>query len=321
MNVLVLGGYGAVGTHLVAELRRGGDTVISAGRDPARADHAIDLGEPGLGSYRGTLAGIDVVVNAAGAEDPRLVEVAGTYGCAFVDITASVGYIARLQRLDAPIPVLVDVGLAPGLTNLLAAAIHRRVPGPIDLAVFLGAGERHGAAATAWSYRLLGKHFHDHDHRVRNYTQPEIFDLPGYGRRRLYRLDFSDQHSLTGDLAVRVRTYFGLDSRLATAALAAATWIPGAAYASRALRGLHFPGTDNWTVLARGHDGTMRWARGAGQSRATAVVAATAARAATRLTSGIHPLHRVLTLADIPSDRGIHLDAADIRRSFPPNQR
>jgi hypothetical protein len=49
----------------------------------------------------------------------------------------------------------------------------------------------------------------------------------GWGRRRLYRTDFSDQHSLTRDLGVPVRTYFGLDSRLATGALAALTWAPG----------------------------------------------------------------------------------------------
>ncbi|MFC9962743.1 hypothetical protein ACFVH4_00710 [Nocardia ignorata] len=45
----------------------------------------------------------------------------------------------------------------------------------------LGAGERHGAAAVEWSYRLLGKHFRDGDDDIRNYTQPETFRYPGTG--------------------------------------------------------------------------------------------------------------------------------------------
>jgi hypothetical protein len=76
--------------------------------------------------------------------------------------------------------------LGPGLTNLLAAAVHDTEPGPIDIALLVGAGERHGAAATAWSYGLLGKRFRDPDGRlVRNYTRPRRFALPSDGRRRL----------------------------------------------------------------------------------------------------------------------------------------
>ncbi|MGY1942730.1 saccharopine dehydrogenase family protein [Nocardia asiatica] len=304
MKVLVLGGYGAVGRHLVAELRRSGDTALAAGRDPARADVAIDLGEPRLQSYQKSLDGIDVVVNASGFEDPRLAERAADRGSAFVDVTASTEYVARLEQATLPRPVIVSVGLAPGLTNLLAAAVHARTPEPIDIAVLLGAGERHGAAATEWSYRLLGRKFRADDELVRNYTRPRIFTLPGHRRRRLFRTDFSDQHVLTRDLGVRVRTYFALDSRVATTALSLATWIPGAAGMPR---GFHFPGTDEWTVLARAQSGLAHWARGRNQSRATAVLAVRAVRAAAGLAPGMHHLHNVLRLADLPADSGIEI--------------
>ena len=210
-----------------------------------------------------------------------------------------------MERLDPARPVFLSVGLAPGLTNLLAAAVHAAAPGPVDLAVFLGAGERHGAAAVAWSYGLLGRRFHDPatGGQVRSYTQPRRFDLPGLGRRRLYRADFSDQHALTRDLQVPVRTYFGLDSRLATATLAALTRIPGASHAPQ---GLPLPGSDRWLVLARTEDGTSRWASGRVESHATAVLAATATHVAAELPAGIHHLHQVLTLADVPAERGIH---------------
>lgn len=298
MRVLVLGGYGAVGGHLVTELRRRGDAVVVAGRDPARSDTVIDLQDPRLSAYRAALPRTDVTVNASGAENPRLAALAGDHGSAFIEISATSEYLDDLARTNVGSPVVVEVGLAPGLTNLLAAAVHRTSPGPIDLAVFLGAGEHHGAAAVEWSYRLLGKHFRDGDGYIRNYTQPETFLLPGHRRpRRLYRLDFADQHTLQRDFDVAVRTFFGLDSRLAATALAALTWLPGA---SKAPRGLHFPGTDRWIVLARGHDGTTRWARGTNQSRATAIVAAAAATHAPHLPHGSHSLHRVLTLADLP---------------------
>jgi saccharopine dehydrogenase-like NADP-dependent oxidoreductase len=307
MRVLVLGGYGAVGRHLVSMLRHDGHTAVAAGRDTGRADAVMDLDDPELDAYRATLPRVDVVVNASGAENPRLAALAGASDCAFIDISATAGYLDQLRQLPSRGPIIVDVGLAPGLTNLLAIAVHSqaRTPGPIDLAVLLGAGERHGAAATDWSYRLLGAHFHDDDRRIRNYTRPEAFTLPGHrGPRRLVRLDFSDQHTLRRELNVPVRTFFGLDSRLATAALAALTWLPGA---SKAPRGLHLPGTDRWIVLARGHDGTARWAQGRSQSRATAAVAAEATARALSAPHGVHPVHHILTLDDLPAEE-IKLD-------------
>ena len=69
------------------------------------------------------------MVNAAGVEDPAVAALITGYGAALVDITASTGYVAALERLGPPRPVLLSVGLAPGLTNLLAAAVHAAAPG------------------------------------------------------------------------------------------------------------------------------------------------------------------------------------------------
>ncbi|MBG0831892.1 saccharopine dehydrogenase [Planomonospora sp. ID67723] len=306
MKVLVLGGYGAVGARIVTELRAGGAAALAAGRDSRRADVTVDLREPR--TLHAALEGVDAVVNAAGAEDPALVETVTGRGVAFVDITATAGYVTAVERLTPPAPVLLSVGLAPGLTNLLAVAVHEVSPAePIDIALLLGAGERHGGASTAWAYDLLGRDFHDPatGAAIRNYTRPRRFVLPGYGPRRLYRTDYSDQHVLTRDLGVPVRTHFGLDSRAATAALAALTRVPGA---SRVPRGLHPPGSDRWLALARSGDGTVRWLGGRIQSQATAVMAALATRAAAGLPAGVHHLHRVLTLADVD----------DLRPAFSP---
>ncbi|MFF5033723.1 NAD-dependent epimerase/dehydratase family protein [Nocardia salmonicida] len=108
MTVLVLGGYGTVGAHLVRLLRAEGISVQAAGRDPARADRVVDLRDS---------AGVD----AASADATIVVNCAGTE----------------------------DVGLAPGLTTLLAVDALTARSGPVDIMIGLGSGESHGPAATA----------------------------------------------------------------------------------------------------------------------------------------------------------------------------
>ena len=305
MRVLVLGGYGAVGAPTVAALRAAGHDCVVAGRDPRKAERVVDLAEPGLLGYQEALRAVDAVVNASGAEDPSLVTAATGQGVAFVEPTATPGYVSRIEQLEPRAPVLLSVGLAPGLTNLLAADLPGKKP--IELGVVLGAGERHGAAATAWSLGLLGRSFPDpaSGRAVRNLTRGRTLDLPG-GRRRLYRADFSDQHTLTRDLGRPVRTYLGLDSAAATSALTLLARLPGAG----ALRGVrrvpHLPGSEEW-VLVAASGGRRRWARGRNQSRGTAVVTAWAAAKAEELPAGVHHLHEVAALADLPVLDGVTL--------------
>ena len=123
MHALILGGYGASGAGVARLLAAQDHQVTTAGRDRARADRVVDLRD-GPDALAAVLGGVDVVVNAAGIEDPHLVRTATGAGVAFVDITASGGYMAALERLEPPAPVLLSVGLAPGLTNLLALAAH-----------------------------------------------------------------------------------------------------------------------------------------------------------------------------------------------------
>ncbi|MFV2196471.1 hypothetical protein [Nocardiopsis sp. LOL_012] len=54
-----------------------------------------------------------------------------------------------------------------------------------------------------------------------------------------------------------MRTYFGLDPAALTLALAVLTRLPGA---RRLPSGLHLPGSDAWTVLARSGE-HLRWTR------------------------------------------------------------
>lgn len=303
LRVLVLGGYGAVGRHAVTALRAAGHAAVVAGRDPARADLPLDLGD--RAAVARAAADADVVLNAAGSEDPRLAAAVTGAGTAFVDVSATAGYLDALAGAAHAAPVVLSVGIAPGLTNLLAHAVARRdaaagrdARGPLDIAVVLGAGEAHGAAATAWSLGLLGSRFPDTTapgRTVRSYTRGARFALPG-GPRRLYRTDFSDQHVLTRELGRPVRTYFGTDSRLATAALAALTWVPPVGrLAGRA----HLPGGEDWVLQVRDASGPRATVTGTGQSRATGVLAARAAVLAARAPAGAHHLPALARLEDL----------------------
>ncbi|VFA97667.1 hypothetical protein [Nocardia cyriacigeorgica] len=278
MSVLVLGGYGAVGAHLMRLLRTHDIPALAAGRHPARADRVVDLAT--LDSFTAALTGVSTVVNCAGIEDLRLAHECAGRGIVFVEISATSEYVQALEHVDGP--VVLGVGLAPGLTTLLAVDALSADPGPVDIMIGLGAGEHHGPAATAWTYRLLGQHFTDPDGtRIRNFTQPTYFTTPepaGYRPFPALRADFADQHRLTREFATPVRTYLRMDSRLVTTGLAALTWTP----AAQALAPRRMPGSDRWVVLARPAHGPTRWATGRGQSLATAAVAATAVREAAR---------------------------------------
>ncbi|MEV6558644.1 NAD-dependent epimerase/dehydratase family protein [Nocardia sp. NPDC051756] len=298
MNVLVLGGYGAVGGHVVLLLRANGIAALAAGRDPVRADVTLDLSD--LDSFTAALNDVAAVVNCAGTENIRLAEASAARGIPFLDISATSEYVQNLEEIAGP--AVLGVGLAPGLTTLLAVDVLSTHPGPLDIVIGLGSGERHGAAATAWTYGLLGQHFPDPDgSSVRNFTRPQRFETPkesGYKPAPALRTDFADQHRLTREFGVPVRTYLRMDTRLATTGLGLLTRAP----ALQALAPKHMPGSDKWMVLARSSNGSSRWAAGRGQSVATAVVTAAAVRAAVdrnlTVPTWIHEILRIDDLTD-----------------------
>lgn len=295
LRVLALGGYGAAGSFAVEQLRSRGHAVTTAGRDADRADLVLDLAD--LADVSRASATVDVVLNTSGREDPRIVAAATSAGAAVVDISATATYLAGIEALDLAAPVALSVGIAPGITNLLAHAAAAQTDLPLDVAIVLGAGEHHGAAGSAWVYGMLGRSFQDPSTGtpVRSYTRPATFDLPS-GRRRLYRTDFSDQTTLTAELGRPVRSYFGLDSRLATTSLAALTWVPGARHLPT---GIPMPGGERWYLQVRDAERVHGTATGVGQSRATGLVAALAVEHVRSADAGVHHLPALMTVDDV----------------------
>ncbi|MBE7956368.1 hypothetical protein ILP86_18830 [Microbacterium sp. R1] len=295
MKALVVGARGAVGRVVVEELRKAGHVVTSAGRSAA-GELAVDLRQPsGLRILHEVMQDHDVVINASGIENPGIAEVGP-----FVEASATSAYLAHLAELvPADSKAVLGAGLAPGLSSILIAALATRPGDEVDLGVMLGTGERHGAAAVAWTAGLIGKAIHAPPEGgvVRNFIERRA--LPGAdGRLRKYlRADFPD-HVLVGrrrDIAVR--SYLAVGGRAATWALSQVGRYPLA----RALvaKSLHI-GSEEWHLAALNRrTGETLVARGVGQSTATGVLAALAAeRLVDERPNGAVSMEAIVTLPE-----------------------
>ncbi|MEV8634197.1 saccharopine dehydrogenase [Streptosporangium sp. NPDC051023] len=325
-GILVIGGYGAVGAQVSTTLDGWfPGQVIAAGRNPdgARLPDTVRRARLDLADIGGLerlldLDPIAAVVLCVEPADATVAETCLSRGIHLVDVGASDHLLRQVEDLADRATVsgatgVLSVGLAPGLTNLLARRVHERVGGAqrIDITVLLGAGEQHGADAVAWTVSRLAQPAG---------ARPRRYAMPGHGRRIAYPLDFSDQHSLRRTLGVpRVTTRMCLDSAFSTRLLAGLRRLAVFRVNRRpALRRLIT------AALSRVHIGGNGFAvrvdavnsdrhaalalTGNGQSRATALVAAHVTRTvlAGTLPTGVHHIDQLPALAGIPEQLAAH---------------
>lgn len=317
-RVLVVGGYGAVGAAATACLSAWlPGRVLPAGRDAARARRLggvrVDVADPvDFERVLDTLADVAAVVFCVEPPDAGPARQCFERGIHVVDVGASHRLLDAVAAMsgpaaDAGAAAILSVGLAPGLTNLLAARAHDEVEGAdrIDVSVLIGAGERHGIDAVRWTVTGLGE-------PVR--ARPMRTELPGLGARTVHPFPFSDQHTLARTLDVpEVTTRFCLDSRPLTAALFALRRTALArrpALLTAAFGRMHLGG-EGFAVRAdaRRAGRSASWAlTGHGQSRISGLVAAHATRelVAGRVPPGVHHIEQLPTLADLPERLGAH---------------
>jgi saccharopine dehydrogenase-like NADP-dependent oxidoreductase len=331
MNVLVVGGYGAVGAAATRELAsRLPSRVVVAGRDPERARRlAASTGSAGarrvdvtdVTGFERVLAddGISVVALCVEPPDVRIARACLDAGVHLVDVGASWPLLEQVEQLadlaaDRGATAVLSVGVAPGLTNLLARRAVDELGGAdrVELAVLLGAGERHGVDAVRWTVAGLAE-------PTAAGARPQRVALPGFGTRTVHPFPFSDQHSLRRTLGVPdVTTRLALDVRSVTAALfglrrvlrPVARHSRGARLLTTALGGVHLGG-DRFAVRADALRGTRRATyalSGREQSRITGLVAA---YVATWLldggaSPGVHHIDELPELADLPGTLAAH---------------
>ncbi|MFC4128805.1 saccharopine dehydrogenase [Nocardia rhizosphaerae] len=300
MRILVLGARGAVGKATASTLRAAGHQVTPAGRTAPTGGLAIDLT---------TTAGFDalgaaapehrIVVNASGIEDPRIM--ATMSGAILVDPSATAAYLAQLSRAAqlGSTPVVLGAGLAPGLSTQLVAAVAGEPGDEIDLAIMLGGGETHGAAAVEWTAGLAGREVWEppEQHAVVNLREHRRLRT-GRRTRTGLRADFPDHFLIGRPRGVAVRSYLATDGPLTTAALGLVGRFP--ALAPLIARAPHL-GSDRWSLTATNRrTGETLSATGAGQSRTTGGLTALAALAAADAeTAPTMTAADVLTLDDV----------------------
>lgn len=244
-DIVVIGGYGHVGSGIcmrLGELFPG--KVIAAGRSQ---DKAQAYSERNGGSIRPLALNVKEIPSRDWFDSVKLVimcldqqdtfwpETCLRSGTHYVDISAKAPFLQELKKLDgiareAGATAVCSVGLAPGLSNLLALETAVELDEAMDIAIsiMLGLGEKHGRAAIEWTIdSYMGAPFKlvENGQSVwkRPFTEGRKADFGSLGSRTAYRFPFSDQLTLAETLgAASVSTRLCFDSRFVTASLGAA---------------------------------------------------------------------------------------------------
>ncbi|WP_313894068.1 saccharopine dehydrogenase NADP-binding domain-containing protein [Psychrobacillus sp.] len=239
-DIVVVGGYGHVGGQICRTLAEKfpGD-IYAAGRSLDRAEQfcqstygkvkPLELIATSINDWN-CLDQTRLVIMCIDQEDTAFARKCMESGIHYVDISANGSFLKKLEQLRNESNIatgVMSVGLAPGLTNLLAQQLKNlfEQTNCINISIMLGLGDSHGKAAIEWTVDNLNSVFEVMENSKLKYVSSFTDGRTTYfgeklGHREAYRFPFSDQQSLTKTLDVKsVVTRLCFDSRLVTTAL------------------------------------------------------------------------------------------------------
>jgi len=247
-KILIIGGYGHVG-RLIAErlapMYPG--RVVIAGRNINKASvaameigYGVDKREIDLFSkcssvtaHESQMDDVVLVLVCMDQNQNQFVEQCIKLGINYVDISADYDFISQVEKLNNlavqySTCVIQSVGVAPGLTNLLASWVTKKMKSieRIDILLELGLGDHHGQAAIEWMFDNLDSVYEVNENgqikTVRSFNEQLDLALPTQPfPRPAYRFNFSDQHVLVRTLGIpSISTWFRFDDRVSTWVLA-----------------------------------------------------------------------------------------------------
>lgn len=338
-KIVVVGGYGHVGATICKQLgERYPGQVYAAGRSAERAEQlsretggkvkplTLDIRNPAASD---ALNDAKLVIMCLDQTDTGFVRSCFRNGTHYIDVSANGAFLAQVERCGPEAEAhgataVLSIGLAPGLTNLLALEASKLLEQvhEIDITIMLGLGDRHGEAAIAWTVDNLHASFevirNNRSVAVKSFTDGRVADFGAdFGRKKAYRFPFSDQQTIARTLGVpTVSTRLCFDSALVTALAAGlrtsgaagflkADWVRQAAIAG--IGKLHF-GEERFAVKvdARGSKGKKDafaecFLQGIHQSEMTAKVAVSVADALCRITfpQGVYHIEQLFELSDM----------------------
>jgi saccharopine dehydrogenase-like NADP-dependent oxidoreductase len=222
-DILIVGGYGAVGRTIANRLaEKFPGQVIVAGRNFEKAEalaqnsggkiQPLQLDLNTAHENPDILDGVAAVVMCLDVPDMRFVRQALQRGIHYVDITADDEILQQIEALvgvarEGGSTVVLSVGLAPGLTNLLARYVQTQFDHvhQLDIYVLLGLGDAHGSAATRWTVQNLNADYVIRENglprQTGSFAEHKAVDFPDDpGKRKVYRFNLADQHVLTRTL-------------------------------------------------------------------------------------------------------------------------
>ncbi len=228
-KILVVGGYGAVGSIISLELSKiYPEKVIVAGRSYEKAKKFTDnrrlipmkLDHSKIDELN-FLDEISLVIMCIDQTNTTFVEACVEKGVQYIDISANQKIIEQIDLLDTKAKknktsIISSVGIAPGITNLLVQHLLKESPKnkTIDIYVLLGLGEKHGDAAFQWTFDNIDTTYMVGNNKIKSFTLPKMTNL--LGNRTFYSFDFSDQHTLLKTNKISVTTRMAFDSSFLT---------------------------------------------------------------------------------------------------------
>ncbi|WP_066193442.1 saccharopine dehydrogenase family protein [Gracilibacillus timonensis] len=256
-SVMIIGGYGKVGGNIAKQLIQSTDLqILIAGRCLAKAcTFSQQLGERAFpvevdieneANYESLLQA-NLVIMCIDQTNTSVVQYCLKHGIHYIDITASFAFLEQIELLKPLVQqstVILSVGFAPGLSNLLAKQLKEsmKIVDKLDITILLGLGEQHGDGAVQWLLEQMNQSYrikkNGSTQTVQNFSGKKTTYFNRLGTRSSYLFNFSDQHTLQRQMPYsEVNTYLTFDIE----------WV------NRLLAGLHYL---NITSLLR-----YSWAR------------------------------------------------------------
>jgi saccharopine dehydrogenase (NAD+, L-lysine-forming) len=332
MKIVIVGGYGAVGRIISERLSVVyPNEVVVAGRNLAKAQmlaeelenkiipYQLDVNHP---EESDLWKNAELLIMCLDQQDSRFVEFCIERGIHYIDISANYTVLQQIQRLDekartTKTSIVLSVGLAPGISNLLAQHGVNQLKSVenIELFVLLGLGEKHGDHAFEWTFDNFHTEYsileNDKPKLVKSFTYSRKTELEG--KRSFYLFDFSDQHVLAKTTAAKsVSTRMAFDVNFITQTVGFLRKLGFTKiFSNKSVQRFLIPvfkavglGSDIYGVKAvvtdasgNQHESTVS---GYGEGRITAIVAAKTAEYLLRkpIKSGVSHLHEIIE--DIP---------------------
>lgn len=239
-KIVVIGGYGHVGGQVSRQLAKRYSTVVVAGRSEEKALKfsqnsseklsylSVDLTNEDDWDF---LQNTDLVIICIDQTNTLFLERCLELGVDYLDISANYAFFQQLMYLDKDkqnSTAILGVGLAPGLTNLVAKESLKLISHSekIDISILLGLGDIHGKEAMSWTIKNMNTRYTlAGSTSVTSFTGGKKIHFSGDRRlRKAYFFPFPDQLTLPSSLAIPiVKTRLVFDSRSATGIFAALT--------------------------------------------------------------------------------------------------